>query len=199
MTLDVILWGLAKGTIVFLGTILYSSFFEWALHKYLMHTRTLSYSFRAHAVVHHGRFRADPTYHVQPGARPKAITFAWWNAPLLIGLHIPLLLGLAWLFGVSIFVGGLLALVLDYAVYEYTHYCMHVPRNRWVERTRAFRFVHTHHYIHHRYHTHNLNVVNVLADWVIGSMRTAHDIDLSGDPIVNPSAQAEVATPSTVV
>ena len=196
MTFDFVLWGLAKGLIAFLGTVSYSSFFEWGLHKYLMHMRTLPYTFRTHALGHHVQFRADPTYHIRPGARSLTITFAWWNAPLLIGLHVPLLLGLAWLFGVSVFVGGLLALILDYAVYEYTHYCMHVPRNRWLERTRAFRFVHTHHYIHHRYHYHNLNVVNVLADWIIGSMRTAKDVDLSRDAVLKPSAEPAVVTPA---
>lgn len=196
MTFDFVLWGLVKGLIAFLGMVSYSSFFEWGLHKYLMHMRTLPYTFRTHALGHHVQFRADPTYHIRPGARSLTITFAWWNAPLLIGLHVPLLLGLAWLFGVSVFVGGLLALILDYAVYEYTHYCMHVPRNRWLERTRAFRFVHTHHYIHHRYHYHNLNVVNVLADWIIGSMRTAKDVDLSRDAVLKPPAEPAVVTPA---
>ena len=195
MTLELILWGFAKGTVGFIGLVLYSSFFEWALHKYLMHTLTLPYSFQAHALVHHGLFRADTTYHIQPGVDPKKVTFAWWNAPLLIGLHLPLLLGLGWVFGWSVCVGGLLALALDYALYEYIHYCMHVPRNRWIERTQAFQFVHTHHYIHHRYPYQNLNVVNVLADWVMGTMLAAKDVDLSADPIVNPQAEQELATP----
>ena len=161
-----------------------------------MHTLTLPYSFQAHALVHHGLFRADPTYHLQPGVDAKKVTFAWWNAPLLIGLHMPLLLTLGWLFGWSVCVGGILAMAFDYVLYEYIHYCMHVPQNRWIESTRAFKFVNTHHYIHHRYPYQNLNVVNVLADWVIGTMRTAKDIDLSADPIVNPLAEEEdLATP----
>ena len=195
MTLELILWGLATGTAGFVGIVSYSSFFEWALHKYLMHTLTLPYSFHAHALVHHGLFRADPTYHIQPEVDVKKVKFAWWNAPLLIGLHLPLLLGLGWLFGWSVFVGGLLGLTGDYMLYEYMHFCMHVPSNRWIERTRAFKFVNTHHYIHHRYPYQNLNVVNVLADWVIGTMRTAKDMDLSADPIVNPHVEQELAAP----
>ena len=195
--LEYIFWGLFKGTLGFIFIFAYASFFEWALHKYLMHTLTLPYSFRAHALVHHGLFRADFSYHIQPGVNRKKVTFAWWNAPLMIGLHMPLLLTLGWLFGWSVTVGGVLAMASDYVLYEYIHYCMHVPNGRWVEKTSAFKFVNRHHYIHHRFPLQNLNVVNVLADWVIGTMRKGTDIDLTQDPIVYQNSESRVADPST--
>ena len=57
-----ILWcltGLAVG-------IIFASFFEWTLHKYVMHrpVGNFRYAFQAHAIVHHGTFKADKTYHL---------------------------------------------------------------------------------------------------------------------------------------
>ena len=199
LTLELIGWELAKGVAGFTGLIFYASFFEWVLHKYLMHMLLWRYPFQAHALIHHGLFRADSSYHLQRSQDEPKVTFAWWNAPLLVALHLPLLLSLGWLFGWAVFAGGLVAMVSDYMLYEYIHWCMHVPRDRWVERTRAFRFVNTHHYIHHRYPYQNLNVVNVLADWVIGTMRTAKEVDLTADPIVNPQAEQHIVQPIAAV
>lgn len=47
---------------------------------------------------------------------------------------------------------------------------MHVPMNRWIERTRAFQWLNAHHFIHHRYAFRNLNVVFPLADWLLGTL-----------------------------
>ncbi len=47
---------------------------------------------------------------------------------------------------------------------------MHVPKDRWIEKTWVFRWLNTHHYLYHRYAFKNLNVVFPLADWVLGSL-----------------------------
>lgn len=161
---------LCKGGLGLLGLFAYASFFEWTLHKYLMHSLHWQYPFHAHALVHHGLFRADHTYHLQHEQHKKKVTFAWWNGPGLLLLHLPLLLSLAYLFGWSVFWGGLAALVLYYVLYESLHWCMHIPKNRWVERTKVFRWLNARHYLHHRYAFQNLNVVFPLADWILGSL-----------------------------
>ena len=48
------------------GGIVFASFFEWTLHRFLMHRPIgpIDYAFRAHALVHHQTFKADHTYHL---------------------------------------------------------------------------------------------------------------------------------------
>src|ERR1043166_2646826 len=172
----------------------YVSFFEWVLHKYLMHTPLLGYSFDAHALAHHGLFRADHSYHLQREEDEPKVTFAWWNAPGLLLLHIPMLIGLGFLGGRAAYWGGAAGLVSYYALYEYLHWCMHVPQNRWLEKTRAFRFLKAHHYLHHRFAFRNLNVVLPLADWLLGTLVLASPKDLTAPELISTSATPPLAT-----
>lgn len=94
--------------------LVYSSYFEWVFHRYVMHRawfmysqhyilrlfRFLDYPFRTHTLTHHKLYRADESYHYSPervakmakerGWNLKAgetkITMAWWNGPLIIFL-----------------------------------------------------------------------------------------------------------------
>jgi hypothetical protein len=165
-----VVWLLLQGVAGFVGLFSLTSFFEWALHKYLMHSLLWHYPFHTHALVHHGIFRADHTYHLRREEDKEKVTFAWWNAPGLFLLHLPLLLGLAHFFGWSVFWGGAAALVAYYILYEYLHFCMHVPRDRWLEGTRLFQWINARHRLHHQYAFKNLNVVFPLADWLLGSL-----------------------------
>ncbi|HEX9445166.1 MAG TPA: fatty acid hydroxylase [Candidatus Binatia bacterium] len=149
---------------------LYASFFEWVLHRFLMHQPLWSYPFRSHALLHHGIFRSGPSYFLLPGQEQKNLTFAWWNAPLIIGLHAPALFLIQYLFEINIFFGGMAALGLYYFLYEYLHFCMHVPKGRWLERTAWFAWLDAHHHQHHQRHFNNLNVVLPLADLVFGTL-----------------------------
>jgi hypothetical protein len=152
---------------------LYASFFEWTLHRFLMHTRVWAYPFNAHAVLHHGLFRSGPSYLLPPGQNYKNIRFAWWNAPLIIGLHAPALLWIGWMIEADIFYGGMAALCVYYFLYEYLHFCMHVPKGRWLERCAWFSWLDAHHHQHHERHFTNLNVVLPLADLILGTLITA--------------------------
>jgi len=159
-----------------------------------MHTPLLGYSFHAHALIHHGLFRADQSYHLQREEDEPKVTFAWWNAPGLLFLHVPLLVSVGYLSGSPGYWGGAAALVLYYALYEYLHWCMHVPQNRWLENTRAFRFLKVHHYLHHRFAFRNLNVVLPLADWVLGTLVLASSKDLTALELVPTRITPPLAT-----
>ncbi|MBI1993696.1 MAG: sterol desaturase family protein [Deltaproteobacteria bacterium] len=161
----------------FIALFLYASFFEWVLHRFLMHQLVWSYPFKSHALVHHGIFRSGPTYFLSQGEDLKLgkIRFAWWNAPLILGLHIPLLLWIQRLLHMNIFFGGMAALGLYYFFYEYLHFCMHVPKERWIEKTAWFSWLDSHHHMHHKRHFNNLNVVLPLADLVFGTLIPARD------------------------
>lgn len=156
----------------FLGGVVYSSFFEWTLHRYVMHTnlRFFSYPFKAHAITHHGLFKSDYTYHLQDKKDEKTVAMAWWNAPVMWALHIPPILLVQHFINKPIFWGVMVSMVVYYAVYEFLHWCMHVPRKRNVERSGIFFRLNGHHLLHHRYMNRNLNVVLPLADLFLGTL-----------------------------
>ena len=162
-----IFWAEAAG---FIALFFYASFFEWVLHRFLMHQPLWWYPYHAHALVHHGTFRAGPSYFLSENGSLKKIRFAWWNAPLILGLHAPLLLGVRYLLQADIFFGGMAALGFYYFLYEYFHFCMHVPKARWFETTALFAWLDAHHHQHHKRHLSNLNVVLPLADLFLGTL-----------------------------
>jgi hypothetical protein len=154
----------------FVGFFVFASFFEWGLHRYFMHGgRLLQYPFHAHALVHHGIFRADNSYHLRNDNDKPKVTFAWWNAPLLLVLNLPVVLTVQYFLGWSLLWGGLAAISCYYVLYEYLHWCMHVPSNRKLEKSRVFVWLNAHHRLHHQYHLKNLNVVFPLADLLLRS------------------------------
>lgn len=158
-----------------------ASFFEWFLHRFVMHRPVgkFDYAFRAHAVVHHGRFKADSTYHLHHEEDKRTIPMAWWNGPVLTilaaGLFMPAvkLVGISWLcaYIVSFVVTG-----IYYGVYEYIHWCMHLPKRRAVERSGIFFRLNGHHLLHHRYMHKNFNVVLPLTDFCLGTLLTRSPI-----------------------
>ena len=157
----------------FTAAVVYASFFEWLLHRYLMHRPLgrLRYPFERHALVHHRVFRADHTYHLIHAPDAKTIPMAWWNGPLLIVLGIQPFVAAAWITGTwAMLAGAVPACILYYAAYEYMHWCMHLPKQRPVERSGIFFRLNGHHLLHHRYQNRNFNVVLPLADLCLGTL-----------------------------
>jgi hypothetical protein len=132
--------------------------------------RFFRYPFRAHALTHHGLFKADYTYHLQQESDKETVPMAWWNAPVMWAIHVGPVLGLQWLIGRPIAWGSFVALVGYYAAYEYMHWCMHIPRKRNIERSGLFFRLNGHHLLHHRYMGNNFNVVLPLADLLLGTL-----------------------------
>jgi hypothetical protein len=153
--------------------VVFGSFFEWTLHRYVMHRPILKfrYAFHAHAVVHHQTFKADQTYHLQDEKDKETIPMAWWNGPVLIAIGVIPFALLSWLIGNWGFtLGGFLAFAIYYGTYEYIHWCMHLPKARRVEKPWWFRKLNGHHLLHHRYMHKNFNVVLPLADYLLGTL-----------------------------
>ena len=71
--------------------IVFSSFFEWTLHRYLMHRSLLvklfRYPYERHTLVHHHIFKADHTYHLVHEPDKKTIPMAWWNGPAIVAVY----------------------------------------------------------------------------------------------------------------
>lgn len=193
-----LLW-LAAG---FVSAIVFASFFEWVLHRYVMHRPVgpFDYPFRTHALIHHHVFRADDSYHVQREEDKEIIPMAWWNGPALVALGcIPYSL-IAWSIGQWIIVpAAATAFALYYGTYEYIHWCMHLPRRRRLERSGIFFRLNGHHLLHHRYMHKNFNVVMPLADFCLGTLllRARTHFAQARGPAV-PDVQPLTAAPAVV-
>ena len=153
--------------------IVFGSFFEWTLHKHVMHKPiwNFRYAFQAHAVVHHKVFKADDTYHLINEPDKKTIPMAWWNGPVLILIFsIPCAIVSALTGQWGIHLGAIIGFGAYYGTYEYIHWCMHLPKARRVEKPWWFRRLNGHHLLHHRYMHKNFNVVFPLADLCLGTL-----------------------------
>lgn len=156
----------------FFGNFAYASFFEWTLHRYVMHRPVgkFRYAFETHALVHHHIFKADHTYHLVNEKDKEKIPMEWWNGPVLIALCALPALIVSWVFGSwPVLVGGVIACAAYYGLYEYLHWCMHLPKARRIEKPWIFRRLNGHHLLHHRYMHKNFNVVCPLADLLLGT------------------------------
>lgn len=155
------------------GNVIFASFFEWSIHRYVMHrpVGSFRYAFQAHAVVHHQVFKADHTYHLVDPKDKETIPMAWWNGPVLIlmGASPTLLLSAITSHWIML-AGAATTFVLYYIAYEYIHWCMHLPKARRVEKPWLFRRLNGHHLLHHRYMHKNFNVVFPLADFCLGTL-----------------------------
>ena len=153
--------------------IVYSSVFEWTLHRYLMHRPVgpLKYPYQRHTLVHHRIFKYDHTYHLINEKDKWTIPMAWWNGPALITVAmLPFVMAALLVGHWSILWGAALACSVYYGAYEYMHWCMHLPRRRHVERSGIFFRLNGHHLLHHRYMSKNYNVVLPLADLCFGTL-----------------------------
>ncbi|MDQ5950176.1 MAG: hypothetical protein QG585_118 [Patescibacteria group bacterium] len=161
--------------LVLLGAILYTSYFEWVLHKRVMHKPLwgFRYPFKAHAQVHHKLYKADETYHLgdRDWSIAKTITMARWNIFVLLPIA-----GLPWYILAWILRDPWLAAIptiviaLYYVTYEYLHWCMHLPKKRRLEKSWAFKALDKHHRLHHLCMNKNFNVVLPLADLMLGTL-----------------------------
>lgn len=166
---DLIFW---SATGFFVAT-LFGSFFEWTLHKYLMHRPVgkFTYPYERHALIHHRIFKADESYLLRREQDKHTIPMAWWNGPVLVLVGAIPLVSFAWISGHWFFLcGSIPACILYYSAYEYIHWCMHLPRKRYVERSGIFFRLNGHHLLHHRYMNRNYNVVLPLADLLLGTL-----------------------------
>jgi Fatty acid hydroxylase superfamily len=157
----------------FVAATVYASFFEWILHRYVMH-RPLGkfrYPYERHALVHHRIFRADHTYHLVDEKDAATIPMAWWNGPVLVLVGIlPFVLAAAASNEWGLVCGSAISTASYYAFYEYMHWCMHLPKRRSLERSGIFFRLNGHHLLHHRYMGKNFNVVLPLADLCLGTL-----------------------------
>ena len=152
---------------------LYAGLFEYAFHRWVLHHRwrLIPHPYQVHTFLHHRVFRGDAADQVRQEEDRDPILFEWWQGPLLLAVHVPLVWGAQVVSGFPLFWGGMTALAAYYGLYEYLHWCMHTPAGRWIERTRVFRSLDARHRLHHQCRRMNFNVVLPLGDLLFGTFR----------------------------
>ena len=138
---------------------LYFSFFEWAFHRYMFHTPRFSrYMFKEHTLTHHQIYKGDDSYHTHDD-HPHKVPMDWWAiARDATRTPAALFLLVQWATGLTEHLGAaLLPLPRISAFMRAIHWAMHVPRAaNFANRFRVFRFLDTHHRVHHKYMLSNL-------------------------------------------
>lgn len=167
--------------------VIFSSNAEWALHRFIMHRPLLgfNYAYEAHAKIHHVRFGYEQNYvsSDEKEDRVKKIPMAWWNGFVICAIGTPIFMGLVYVLtypfnphlGFRWWIFCYAVMYSYYLVYEYIHWCMHLPKSRKVEMIGVFRWLNGHHLLHHRYMKKNFNVVLPLADWMWGTLKLLAD------------------------
>jgi sterol desaturase/sphingolipid hydroxylase (fatty acid hydroxylase superfamily) len=134
--------------------LVYTSFFEWAYHRYWLHRPWL------------------------PPQMFTAHTFQWWAGPIIVAIAVIPWALLAWgmsALGVRMHYIAALSTIAGvvfayYLAYEGFHFLMHKPTLPWIERAGFFQFIKNHHRLHHVYMGKNYNVVLPVADALMGTI-----------------------------
>lgn len=158
-----------------------ASFYEWAVHKYLLHRPrqflNMKKWFEYHTRIHHVKFGYGESYHLQHDDDKEIIDMRKWAPVVVSGASLPYVIVACLLYvfldfdrSWIIVVVGVILSSAYYFAYEYLHWCMHLPKERRLEMSSWFRRLNGHHLIHHRQMGKNYNVVLPLADWIMGTL-----------------------------
>ena len=160
-------------SVAFTATFVVCSFFEWGLHRFVMHRKTfLSFPYELHAVGHHGIFKGDETYHAQNEEMKSHVVFIARDYILLLLANLPLWATAEWFLARPFMIGGFLATFAYLQIFNSAHLLWHIPSGSWVEHTRLFRWAKERHRIHHDNQGVNFNLVLPLADLLFRTYRS---------------------------
>lgn len=159
---------------IFFGTLLWGSFGEWLIHRFVMHRPffALRYPYELHALGHHRMFRSDDSYHALSDEMLAHVTFDPRDYLLILLAHVLPLLALEYATGVAFAAPvGACAVVAYTGAFDILHWAYHVPAGRWMERWRLFQWLKENHRLHHGAQEGRFNVVFPLADFVLRTNR----------------------------
>lgn len=149
--------------------ILWCSVCEWTLHKFLMHKphKFFMYPYSTHTLTHHVVFKGDDSYD-DSYDKEHHVPMSWWNGVIITVLSASVFL----VFSIKLFFIAYMVSLWYYCLYEYIHWCMHLPKNRFIEKSAVFKWLNNHHLLHHKYMNRNYNVVVPFADFIFGTLMT---------------------------
>lgn len=163
-------WEYLLAVPVFVG----GNFFEWYIHRWVMHRRIDVFALRAiyerHTREHHQYFTdnditIDTTREFRIVFFPWRVLITFGTAGIVLGYLASLVINANAGYVVVI------TMVSQYLIYETFHYCCHVHEN-WFVRTMPFiNTIRRHHTAHHNLGImmkYNMNLTFPIADWFMG-------------------------------
>src|ERR1700742_2976811 len=156
-------------------TFLFCNFFEWWLHRSVMHRPSTNPVFRAvynrHTLMHH-QFSTEHEMRFADHLDYRVTFFPPYALAAFTLMSIPGALVLGFLFGAN--VGWLFITTTTslYLTYEFMHYCCHVDDNafvRWMPFVNTLRRHHTAHHAQSIMMERNMNLTFPVMDWAFGT------------------------------
>jgi hypothetical protein len=147
-----------------LAGVLFASFAEYAVHRWLLHRPLVRHLWHVHAALHHGRYYRVFDHEEDPEGKYVNLAMSPWTTFAACLALLPLLLFST--------VGGVvfvLMAILHAVAWNAIHSEMHLNRGRFFSGWGAYRFLKWYHFLHHRHVNRNFNAVLPLADYVLGT------------------------------
>jgi Fatty acid hydroxylase superfamily len=156
-------------------TFVFANFFEWWIHRYVMHRPSQVKAFRAiynrHTLMHH-QFFTEKEMRFADHHDWRVTFFPPYALVTFTMMSIPPALIFGWL--ISANVGWLLISTTTsmYLIYEFMHFCCHVEENWFVRHAPFVNTIRRHHTAHHDQSImmeRNMNLTFPVMDWLMGT------------------------------
>ncbi|MEM7190162.1 MAG: sterol desaturase family protein [Pseudomonadota bacterium] len=152
-----------------------ANFFEWAIHRFVMHRpqkiKALRAIYTRHTLMHHQFFTDDEMRFA--GAHDWRVTFfPPYALVTFICMSVPIALVTGFIFTAN--VGWLIMTTTTsmYLIYEFMHFCCHVNENWFVRNMPMVNTIRRHHEAHHNQSLmmeRNMNLTFPIMDWLFGT------------------------------
>lgn len=154
---------------------LFCNFFEWFLHRHIMHrpqkNKLLRAVYTRHTLMHH-QFFTDEEMRFD-GSRDWRVTFfPPYALAAFILMTIPGALLLGWIFSPNVGWLTMCTTTSMYMIYEFMHFCCHVDENAFVRNMPLVNTLRRHHTAHHNQSImmeRNMNLTFPIMDWLFGT------------------------------
>ena len=157
------------------GTFLMCNFFEWWLHRFIMHRPSKIPLFWAiysrHTLMHH-QFFTDSEMRFAGEHDWRVTFFPPYSLVVFTLMSIGGAFALGWLFSANcgwLFISPTTSMFL---IYEFMHFCCHVNENWFVRNMPMVNPIRRHHAAHHNQNImmeRNMNLTFPVMDWLFGT------------------------------
>ena len=156
-------------------TFLMCNFFEWWIHRYIMHRPSKIPLFRAvysrHTLMHHQFFTEHEMRFA--GHHDWRVTFfPPYSLVVFTLMSIPAALVLGWLLSPNVGWLFISTTTSMYLIYEFMHFCCHIDENWFVRNMPFVNTLRRHHTAHHNQNImmeRNMNLTFPIMDWLFGT------------------------------
>ena len=152
-----------------------ANFFEWFLHRYVMHRPRKSKGLRAiydrHTLMHH-QFFTDEEMRFASTHDFRVTFFPPYALATFLCMSIPAALIAGWLFTANVGWLVMATTTTMYLLYEFMHACCHVEENAFVRNMPFVNTIRRHHTAHHNQSImmeRNMNLTFPIMDCVFGT------------------------------